>query len=233
MTSKVRIIFLTVFIDLLGFGIIIPVLPNYAVSLGASAFLMSVIAGSFSLMNFVMTSYLGAWSDKVGRRPVLLFTILMNVVSYLLLAFANNLWLLFISRLMAGIGSANISVAQAYIADITSANERTKKMGIIGMAFGLGFVLGPPIGGYLKSIDEEHGMWMIGLFTSALCMINLFLAFFFLKESHLLKDSDKSISLKPIRAIRNYMEVPVIREYLWYGFIFISAFSIFQVLSTG
>ncbi len=232
MFSKIFIIFLTVFIDLLGFGIIIPILPNYAISLGANTFITGAIAGAFSLMNFIMTSYLGTWSDKIGRRPVLLFTILMNASSYLLLAFSNSLWLILMSRIIAGIGSANISVAQAYISDITTPEERARKMGVIGMAFGLGFILGPPIGGFLKSINEHQGMMYVGLFTSLLCFINLVFAFFFLKESHIHLNKELSVSLKPIQNIQNFISIPSIKEYLWYGFIFISAFSIFQVLST-
>ncbi|GIV26658.1 MAG: tetracycline resistance MFS efflux pump [Bacteroidia bacterium] len=232
MSSRFLIIFLTVFIDLLGFGIIIPILPNYAIQLGANTFLTGVIAGVFSLMNFFMTSYLGSWSDKVGRRPVLLVTILMNALSYLLLGFSKNLFLVLLSRVVAGVGSANISVAQAYIADITLPQERTRRMGLIGMAFGLGFVLGPPIGGYLKHLNEQNGMLYVGLFTSALCFINLISAYFFLDESHLQKDKNKHITFTPIYSIRQFFEFPVIRSYLIYGFIFIAAFSIFQVLST-
>lgn len=232
MSSRVFAIFLTVFIDLLGFGIVIPILPNYVISLGASTFTTGIVAGSFSLMNFLMTSYLGAWSDKVGRRPVLFFTVLMNALSYLLLAFSNNIWMILISRIIAGIGSANISVAQAYITDITSTEERTKKMGLIGMAFGLGFILGPPIGGYLKSINEHHGILYVGLFTSTLCFLNLILVFFILKESNSHLNTSASIKFNPVRNIKNFIRIPVVKEYLQFGFIFLSAFSIFQVLST-
>lgn len=232
MSSRLFIIFLTVFIDLLGFGIIIPILPNYTIQLGATTFMTGIIAGVFSLMNFLMTSYLGAWSDKLGRRPVLIITILMNALSYLLLAFSKNLFLVLLSRIIAGIGSANISVAQAYIADITLPQERTKRMGLIGMAFGMGFVLGPPIGGYLKHLDGQSGMLYVGLFTAGLCIINLISAYFFLDESLTQKDKTKDIEFSPIRNIRYFFEFPVIRSYLIYGFIFIAAFSIFQVLST-
>ncbi len=232
MSSKVLIIFLTVFIDLLGFGIVIPILPNYVISLGANTFTTGIVAGSFSLMNFLMTSYLGAWSDKIGRKPVLLFTVLMNALSYLLLAFSTNIWMILISRVIAGIGSANIAVAQAYITDITTIEQRTKSMAIIGMAFGLGFILGPPIGGYLKSMSEHQGIVYVGLFTSTLCFVNLIFVFFFLVESNMHINSSLQVRLNPIKNIRNFLSVPVIKEYLQYGFMFLSAFSIFQVLST-
>ncbi|GAB4207030.1 MAG: tetracycline resistance MFS efflux pump [Bacteroidia bacterium] len=232
MSSRLLVIFLTVFIDLLGFGIIIPILPNYALSIGANTLVTGIIAGVFSLMNFLMTSYLGQWSDKVGRRPVLIFTVLMNAVSYLLLAFASNVWLLIVSRVIAGIGSANISVAQAYIADITPPHERTKKMALIGMAFGLGFILGPPVGGFLMNIDAHHGIKYVGLFTTLLCILNFVFVILFLSESNLNLNANASISLKPIRNIKKYIILPELKNYLWYGFVFISAFSIFQVLST-
>ncbi|GIV29051.1 MAG: tetracycline resistance MFS efflux pump [Bacteroidia bacterium] len=232
MFSRLSVIFLTVFIDLLGFGIIIPILPNYALSIGANTLVTGIIAGVFSLMNFVMTSYLGQWSDKVGRRPVLIFTVLMNAVSYLLMAFASNVWLLMISRIIAGIGSANISVAQAYIADITAPHERTKKMALIGMAFGLGFILGPPIGGFLMNLDTQHGIKYVGLFTALLCMLNFIFVFVFLSESNLNLNANAPLSFKPIRNIKKYIALPELKNYLWYGFVFISAFSIFQVLST-
>ncbi|MCX7728133.1 MAG: MFS transporter [Bacteroidia bacterium] len=232
MKSPFTIIFLTVFIDLLGFGIIIPILPNYAISLGASTLVTGIIAGVFSLMNFIMTAYLGQWSDKVGRRPVLIWTVLMNAIAYVLFAYSNTIWLLIISRLIAGIGSANISVAQAYISDITAHHERTKKMGIIGMAFGLGFILGPPIGGFLKSIDQQHGIKYVGLFTGILCFINLMFVYFFLKETNSHLNKNLKIKLQPVSSIKQFIFVPIIKNYLWYGFIFIAAFSIFQVLST-
>lgn len=229
--SRFYIIFLTVFIDLLGFGIIIPILPNYAVSVGASTFVTGIIAGSFSLMNFLMTSYLGQWSDKVGRRPVLIFTVLMNAISYFIFAFSKNIWMILISRIIAGIGSANISVAQAYIADITTVEERTKRMGLIGMAFGLGFILGPPVGGFLKNLDEHHGIKYVGLFTGFLCLINFIFVYLFLKESTYINKT-LSIKFKPVSNIKKYIILHGIKNYLWYGFAFIAAFSIFQVLST-
>lgn len=232
MNARFYILFFTVFIDLLGFGIIIPILPNYAISVGASTFFVGIIAGSFSLMNFLMTSYLGQWSDKTGRRPVLIFTVSMNAWSYFLLAFSNNIWLVLISRVIAGIGSANISVAQAYIADITSVEERTKKMGMIGMAFGLGFIFGPPIGGFLKNLDERHGIKYVGIFTGFLCVMNLLFVYLYLKESNWHINRNTIVTFKPINHIKKYITIPLIKNFLWYGFVFIAAFSIFQVLST-
>jgi MFS family permease len=225
-------LFLTVFIDLLGFGIIIPILPNYVISLGAKTVVTGIIAGSFSLMNFIMTSGMGQLSDKIGRRPVLLLTVLMNGISYLILAFSNSIWLVLISRIIAGIGSSNISVAQAYIADVTPPENRTKRMGLLGMAFGLGFILGPPIGGFLKSIDETHGIKYVGLFTAFLCFLNLMMIFFFLSESNKNPNKTLVISFKPVQNIKRFILLSEVKNYLWYGFIFISAFSIFQVLST-
>src|SRR5206468_2448558 len=146
------VIFLTVFIDLIGFGIVLPLLPLYNRDLGASGWLIGVIQASFSAMQFLFAPSWGRLSDRIGRRPVLLVSTAVAAASYLLFAYGCGLadknaalWVLLASRILAGICGANITVAQAYIADITPPEERSKKMGLIGMAFGLGFVCGPPL----------------------------------------------------------------------------------------
>src|SRR5947208_12475379 len=149
---SVLVIFLTVFIDLIGFGIVLPLLPIYNRDLGASGLLIGVIQASFSAMQFLFAPGWGRLSDRIGRRPVLLVSTAGAAVSYGIFAFgcglsgSTALWVLLLSRMLAGICGANITVAQAYIADITPAAERSRRMGLIGMAFGLGFVFGPPLG---------------------------------------------------------------------------------------
>ena len=149
---SVLIIFLTVFIDLIGFGIVIPLLPIYGDAFGATGFELGAIISVFSLMQFIFGPILGRLSDRIGRRPVLLFSTAGAAISYGIFAFGSGLQghtallVMFISRAFAGICGANIAVAQAYIADITPPAERSRKMGLIGMAFGLGFVFGPLIG---------------------------------------------------------------------------------------
>src|SRR5438132_9501957 len=141
------VIFLTVFIDLIGFGIVLPLLPIYSRDLHASGLVIGAIMASFSAMQFVFAPWWGRLSDRIGRRPVLLVSTAGAAISYAVFAVGSGLsgnlalWVLLISRLFAGICGANITVAQAFIADITPPQERSKKMGLIGMAFGLGFIV--------------------------------------------------------------------------------------------
>lgn len=144
--SPLLVIFLTVFLDLLGFGIIIPVLPFYAEQYGASEVMVTLLGASYSAMQFIFAPMWGRLSDRVGRRPIILMGVAMSAVGYLVFGMAESLWLLFAARILAGIGNANISTAQAYIADVTSPQNRARGMGLIGMAFGLGFIFGPTLG---------------------------------------------------------------------------------------
>ena len=152
------IIFLTVFIDLLGFGLIVPILPNYAKELGASNAQFGLIVAVFSLLNFIFTPFLGAYSDRIGRKPIILVSVLLNMIGYIIFAHSVGLPIFIFSRVLNGIGSSNISAAQAYIADISSPENRTKMMGMIGAAFGLGFIFGPLFGGILKASFGIEGV---------------------------------------------------------------------------
>src|SRR5881409_4059044 len=163
--SRLGVIFLTVLIDLIGFGIVMPILPIYAQRFGAQGIGYGALVFVFSAMQFVATALLGRVSDRVGRRPILLTTMLINAAGYVLFAFAPSYVVLFVARVISGFASGNISAAQAYVADITSPAERARGMGTIGAAFGIGFVLGPMIGGladhYLGHLapglrSEEH-----------------------------------------------------------------------------
>jgi len=180
------IIFLTVFIDLIGFGIVLPMLPKYAESYGAEGLIIGVIIGSYSLMQFVFAPLWGRLSDRIGRRPVILLSTAGSVVAYGLFgvsaAFTGSvgLWILLGSRLFAGACGANLSVASAYIADITTAENRSKGMGMIGMAFGLGFILGPVIGAVSYLLFGLQGP---GWVAAAICLTNFVLASILLTES--------------------------------------------------
>ena len=146
---------------MLGFGIIIPILPIFTKELGAANYQVGLIAMSFPVMNFIFAPFWGVLSDRYGRRPIILISVLLTGFAYLLFSQTVNLWLLILSRTLSGIGSANLSVAQAYIADVTKPEERAKSMGFIGAAFGLGFIVGPTVGGYLKSISSPgHVDWV-------------------------------------------------------------------------
>lgn len=178
--SALSIIFFTVFIDLLGFGILIPILPIFASrQLAISDFAIGILFASFSLVQFLFNPVLGRLSDKYGRRPLILLSLSSTVISYIIFAFAGSFWVLLISRLLAGFGGSNIAVAQAYIADVTPVEQRSRGMGMIGMAFGLGFMLGPMAGGLLSG----YGYSVAGLASAAFSFTALFFAFFMLKES--------------------------------------------------
>lgn len=155
--ASLTIIFFTVFIDLLGFGILIPILPLFASQkLNISDFQIGVIIASFSFIQFLFNPVLGKLSDKIGRRPLIVSTLLITATSYLIFALAHNFWVLLLSRVLAGFGGSNIGVAQAYIADITTKEERAKGMGLIGAAFGLGFLFGPMIGGIISQYNYDY-----------------------------------------------------------------------------
>src|SRR5262249_36499217 len=144
----------SVFIDLIGFGIVMPLLPIYSKRFGASGLEIGMIIASFSVMQFLFAPAWGRLSDRIGRRPVILISNAGSAISYALFAIASlmagrmGLWVLLASRVFAGICGANLSVANAYIADITPPEKRTQKMGLIGMAFGFGFIFGPALGGF-------------------------------------------------------------------------------------
>ena len=145
--ASLSVIFATVFIDLMGFGILIPILPTFASKdLNISDFGIGTIVAVYSLVQFLFNPILGRLSDRLGRRPIILISLLTTAVSYLIFSAAHSFFLLFFSRMLAGFGGSNIGVAQAYIADITTKKERAKGMGIIGAAFGLGFVFGFMLG---------------------------------------------------------------------------------------
>ncbi len=182
-------IFLTVFIYLLGFGIIIPITPILSRDLGATAAEAGLLMSVYSLMQFIFSPFWGKLSDRIGRRPILLFCMLCEGFCYLIFAFARNLEVLFIARGLAGFFGASISTASAYISDITPAHERSKGMAVIGVAFGLGFVFGPAIGGLLsiwgQSISPEKffDTTFTSIWVSVICFANFLFGYFFLKES--------------------------------------------------
>ncbi|MBE0594222.1 MAG: MFS transporter [Gemmatimonadales bacterium] len=178
--SRLGVIFLTVFIDLVGFGLIVPILPFYAQSMGVAGLGFGALIGAFSLAQFLATVVLGRLSDRVGRRPVILASILLGAVGYTAFAFARVYWLLLGARLVAGFAAGNLSVAQAYIADVTSPADRSRGMGLVGAAFGLGFIVGPALGGVA---GHYGGPEAVGLLAAGLCLVNFTSAYFILGES--------------------------------------------------
>jgi len=145
------VVFLVVFLDLLGFGIIIPFLPYYTRSFpGGTEFVIGLLAASYSAMQFLFAPFLGSLSDRVGRRPVIVVSLSGSVVAWTVFGLADALWLLFVSRMLAGAMGGNLSAAQAYVADVTPAADRAGALGLLGAAFGLGFIFGPGIGAVLS-----------------------------------------------------------------------------------
>ncbi len=180
-TTPLMIIFATVFIDLIGFGMVIPILPYYAHTepFMATPLDIGFLFASYSLMQFFFSPLLGRLSDRYGRRPILFFSLVGSAVGYLTLGLANTLFLVFLGRIIGGVSGGNISTAQAYIADVTSKENRAKGMGLFGAAFGLGFILGPAMAGILS----KYGVNVPFYVAAAMSLANAIALYFILPES--------------------------------------------------
>jgi DHA1 family tetracycline resistance protein-like MFS transporter len=174
----------TLFLDLMGFGIILPILPFYAESMHATETMVALLSTTFSAAQFVMSPVLGRISDRYGRRPVMMVSIAGSAVAALVLGFAHALWLVFLARLVAGSSKANVSTAHAYVADLVPQDQRAKYMGRMGAAMGLGFVFGPGIGGLLGHVFTELPFFV----SAALSLLNLAMAAAWLPETHFSQD---------------------------------------------
>ncbi|MFA5770266.1 MAG: MFS transporter [Patescibacteria group bacterium] len=172
-------IFLIVFIDLLGFGIILPLLPYIAEKYSAGPFQIGMLTATYSFFQLIAAPILGRLSDRYGRKKLLIISQLGSAVGYLILGLAGSLPLLFLSRIIDGITGGNISIAQAYIADVTTKENRAKGMGILGAAFGLGFIFGPAIGGFLSKFSYSAPAY----FATGVSLLSVLATVFFLKET--------------------------------------------------
>lgn len=224
--SPLLVIFTTVFIDLVGFGIVIPVLPYYAEGtiFNATPRTVGILFASYSVMQLIFSPMLGRLSDKYGRRPVLLVSIIGTGIGFLILGFATTIWMLFVGRILDGITGGNISTAQAYIADVTTTENRARGMGLIGAAFGLGFIFGPAIGGILS----RWGVHVPFFFAAALCFANAVLLYFTLPET-VTKDHPARVSAAGGRGFSqlfNSLAQPQLGFVLSIYFLFVVAFSI-------
>jgi DHA1 family tetracycline resistance protein-like MFS transporter len=178
------VMLLVVFVDLLGFGVIIPLLPYYGEHFNASPAMITTLLSTYSAMQLISGPFWGRLSDRIGRRPVILVSVTASMLAYLWLSSADALWMLFAARALQGLGGGNISVAQAYIADVTTPANRSKGMGGLGAALGFGFVIGPALGGFLSGSDPEHiNAAAPSLVSAAFSGLALLLALTLLKES--------------------------------------------------
>lgn len=176
--------FLIVFVDLVGFGIIIPLLPFYAEHFQAEPDTVTLVMATYSLAQFIAAPFWGNLSDRIGRKPVLIVSVFGAALSYVWLGFAESLWMLFAARAFGGFMAGNISAAFAYMADITTPENRAKGMGLVGAAFGLGFIAGPAIGGILAGPDPVNADYQSPAFAAAaLSVVALLMAVLLLKES--------------------------------------------------
>ena len=225
-------IILIVFIDLLGFSLIIPLLPYYAQTFHASATTIGLLLASYAAAQLIGAPLLGRASDTYGRRPILLISVLGTFLGFLLFGFATSLVLLFASRILQGITGGNLSVAQAYITDVTDTKSRNRGLGLIGAAFGMGFIIGPALGGILSGINLH-----IPAFVAAgLSFINLLLIALWLPESLTpekraqISESKPAITLSALRqALQRPLSGPLLITRFFYGLAFAILQSIFSL----
>src|SRR6195256_1867239 len=220
-TRPLLIIFLTIFVNLVGFGIIIPLLPFYAETFGASPLVIGLLFAVFSLCPRVAAPTLGDLSDRYGRRPVLIFSLLGTVVSFVMLALAHTLTMLFLARIVDGLSGGNISTARAYVADVTEPKDRARAYGLIGAAFGLGFILGPALSGLLSRVSYTAPIWA----AAALTLVATAMAWLWLPET---VHRTRAGAGNPFRYLPELLRRPILRRVLVIDFVYWFAFAIFQ-----
>jgi DHA1 family tetracycline resistance protein-like MFS transporter len=223
-------IFVVVFVDLLGFSLILPLLPYYAEAFGATPLVAGLLIASYAVAQLIGAPVLGRLSDRFGRRPVLLASIAGTLLGFLLLGVAQSLAVLFLARILDGLTGGNISVAQAYITDVTDEKNRSRGLGVIGAAFGLGFIIGPATGGLLS----QWGYAVPAFAAAALATLNLISVALFLPES-LTAARRAAIAARPrapftLKALVAAMQRPFVGPLLGTRTVFGLAFAIFQTI---
>ncbi len=222
-------IILVVFIDLLGFSLILPLLPYYAKTFNANQTVTGILIASYAVMQLIGAPFLGRLSDRFGRRPILLLSVFGTFLGFLLLGFANALWMLFASRIIDGLTGGNLSVAQAYISDVTDAKNRSKGLGMIGAAFGLGFIIGPVTGGLLS----QWGYAVPAFAAATISFLNLILIYAWLPESLTEEKRSQMTEKRPavtLNALLVAFQRPFTGSILITRFFFGLAFAIFQTI---
>jgi DHA1 family tetracycline resistance protein-like MFS transporter len=223
--SPLPILFLTVFIDMVGFGIVVPVLPLYTERFGASPFTTGLLLAVYSGMGFIFSPVVGALSDRIGRRSILLLSTIGQATGFFIMGAATTLLWLFIARTIDGIFGANVSATQAYVADVTPPQDRSRALGLLGAAFGLGFICGPMLGGVLSLISLSAPFY----FAGALAAANAVLIFFILPESLPLENRsglNRETFVTLFREGRGRVIVPLMAAYFFMmaGFSIMTAF---------
>jgi DHA1 family tetracycline resistance protein-like MFS transporter len=220
--SPLVIIFLTIFVNLVGFGIIVPLLPFYAERFGASPLTIGLLFAVFSLSQLIAAPVLGDWSDRYGRRPVLVFSLAGTVASLVMLALAQSVAMLFVARIIDGLSGGNISTARAYVADITEPKDRARAYGLIGAAFGLGFIVGPALSGVLAAtVSYTAPIWA----AAALTLAATLMAWLWLPETVHRAHAGTGM---PFRNLAEMLQRPGLRRMLVIDFVYWFAFSVFQ-----
>jgi DHA1 family tetracycline resistance protein-like MFS transporter len=220
-TRPLLIIFLTIFVNLVGFGIIIPLLPFYAETFGATPLTIGMLFAVFSVCQLAAAPALGDLSDRYGRRPILIFSLAGTVVSFVMLAVAHSVAMLFAARIVDGLSGGNISTARAYVADITEPKDRARAYGIIGAAFGLGFILGPALSGILAPISYTAPIWA----AAGLTLVATAMAWLWLPET---VHRTQAGTGNPFRYLPALLRRAPVRQILAVDFLYWLAFATFQ-----
>ncbi len=230
MQREKLIVLFTVFVDVIGIGIVIPILPFYVGSFGASPFVITLLFSSFAFFAFLSSPFLGALSDKIGRRPILIVSITSTALGWFVFADAKSIAFLFLGRIIDGMAAGNFTVAQGCLVDLArDEKERSSNLGLIGAAFGIGFMIGPLLGGVRSTVSQSFPFWCAG----TLAAINAILAFFFLPETHKRRDPRAAISFNPLlplaRAAINKKLRPLFMSWLFFAIALSASQSVFAL----
>ena len=223
--AALAVLFSVVFINLVGFGLIVPLLPFFGTSLGAEPWQITLLFAAYSLGQFFAEPFWGRLSDRIGRKPVLLMTLLANALGYLMLAFVPDIWTAIAVRLFTGLGAGNISTVQGYVADVTPPEKRAGRMGMIGAAFGLGFIVGPGLGGLLVDEAAGHQGFIVPIYlAAAMAALAAVGVVVFLKESR--AKADPAVPREPFLAgLQVAVRNPVVSRVLLVTLIFMAGFA--------
>jgi DHA1 family tetracycline resistance protein-like MFS transporter len=222
-------IFLIVLVDVMGMTIILPLLPFYSESLGATPFVVGMIVAVYGLCQFIAGPILGQVSDKIGRKKVLVFSQIGTCIGFIILAFSHSLFLIFLARIIDGLTAGNISVAQAYISDVTEPKDRTKAFGMLGSAFSIGFIIGPALSGLLVKYGAHYPIILAAILSG----VSIVATMTILPNTEILAASGprNRLATKNIKKYFNIKEVaPLLLQFLAFSFsftFFISGFAMF------